>query len=144
MFWSKVHRTNDCWFWTSGHKSGGYGNFVLRGKPTLAHRFSYELANGPIPEGLFILHSCDNKLCVRPEHLRAGTQLENMQDCKAKGRTPFGEKRGASKLTDEMVREIRALYASGQFTFDQLSKMYPVRRHTISKAVRRLTWAHVD
>lgn len=118
--------------------------FVARGKSTLAHRYSYELVYGPIPEGLFVLHSCDVKACVRPTHLSVGTQLENMQQCKARGRTPFGEKQGQSKLTDQTVREIRALYASGKFTFDQLAQMFPVRRHTISKAVRRLTWTHID
>lgn len=144
LFWKKVDISGECWLWQSTHRSGGYGNFVSQSKSILAHRYSYELVYGPIPEGLFVLHSCDVKLCVRPTHLSVGTQLENMQQCKARGRTPFGEKQGQSKLTDADVRKIRTMYASGEYTFDQLAEIFPVRRHTISKAVRRLTWAHIN
>jgi hypothetical protein len=81
-FWSKVVKSDGCWEWTACTNTG-YGIFALRrnGKrQILAHRFSYELANGPISDGLYICHRCDNPLCIRPDHLFAGTQADNMRD----------------------------------------------------------------
>lgn len=76
-FWDKVDQSGECWVWTAT-KRRGYGRFYLDGKPRQAHRVSYELANGPIPEGLVIDHLCRNKTCVRPAHLRATTQQINV------------------------------------------------------------------
>jgi len=94
-FWEKVHKTETCWLWT-GSKRGGesgsvYGSIMLKyekGKHNdeFTHRVSYILEHGVIPKGMHVLHTCDNPLCVRPDHLRVGTHQDNMNDKKAKGR----------------------------------------------------------
>lgn len=79
-FWSKVDKSGECWLWTAGVVCG-YGSFYPTSKaPTRAHRFSYELSNGPVPAGMFIDHICRNKLCVRPSHLRPVTVKQNMEN----------------------------------------------------------------
>lgn len=84
----KVHRDeNGCWIFTGTKTPGGYGKIaVTRSKPASAHRVSYEQFVGPIPDGMNILHVCDTPSCVNPEHLRAGTQKENWDDARQKGR----------------------------------------------------------
>lgn len=79
--WAKVRKTESCWHWTGAQSAAtGHGNFKVNGKVTLVHRFSYELAKGPIPEGLVIDHICRNGSCVNPDHLRAVTQKQNMEN----------------------------------------------------------------
>jgi hypothetical protein len=87
--WEKVQKepNGGCWLWTGGTTNGGYGVIgVGRGRLHRAHRISWEIANGPIPDGLKVLHRCDNPPCVNPAHLFLGTQVDNMRDCAAKGR----------------------------------------------------------
>lgn len=117
IFWLRVekHEGDGCWLWTGGQTSKGaaggpkYGGFAYPGG-TLAHRYSWELANGqPVPKGLAVCHHCDNPLCVRPEHLYVGTQQRNMRDAVRRGRIRRkGVENGNAKLTWEKVRAIRA------------------------------------
>ncbi|MGW2169160.1 HNH endonuclease signature motif containing protein [Streptomyces sp. NPDC001705] len=88
LFWPKVQWTRDgCWEWGASRHRNGYGQFHLPGKRhALAHRASWLLLFGPIPDGLHVLHRCDNRPCVRPDHLFLGTRVDNMQDMAAKGR----------------------------------------------------------
>src|SRR5262245_56294238 len=84
-FWSKVQKTETCWLWT-GAKTRGYGAINIDHHAVLAHRVSYELHIGPIPDGLYVLHRCDVHACVRPDHLFLGTHLDNIQDMVLKKR----------------------------------------------------------
>ena len=113
-FWTKVLKRNGCWEWTSAIASTGYGVVNIRGKVVGAHRMSWIISYGSIPDGLFVCHRCDNKKCVRPGHLFIGTQADNIEDCIKKGRMsdppvpPFGEKHCNSKISDVDVTSIRS------------------------------------
>jgi hypothetical protein len=111
-FWTKVHKTDTCWLWTAATFKGGYGQFVFRERDKTpqrhiyAHRLSWELANGlPIPVGLVICHQCDRPGCVNPDHLFVGTQAENLDDAREKGRLDESLPR-TKKLTPEERLEI--------------------------------------
>lgn len=87
-FWEKVDKTGECWPWTACIERNGYGSFHVGGRRKWAHRVSYELNVGPIPSGEYVLHSCDNRRCVNPAHLRVGTHADNMRDMVDRGRAP--------------------------------------------------------
>lgn len=137
-FWSKVHKTRDCWLWLASTSSDGYGKIGRPGGKALvaAHRASWELAYGPIPEGLCVLHHCDNPVCVRPGHLFLGSRADNNRDMKRKGRT-----RGFRVLSWPQVCEARALAASGM-PQAQLAKRFGICQHGISLLVRGATYRY--
>ena len=134
----------ECWEWTAGRSRAGYGRFKVERKQTPAHRHSYEHFVGPIPEGLCVLHKCDNPPCCNPAHLFLGTLLDNNKDRHAKGRTSRasrsqGEKHGLSKLTEAAVRAIRA----DSRIHREIAADYGVDRSAVSQVMRRETWGHV-
>ena len=153
-FWNKVNKDGSmpqycpelgqCWEWIIVPKCE-YGKFWSNGKHVYAHRFSWELVNGEIPDGLFVLHKCDNRSCVNPEHLFLGTCQDNTNDMINKGRMEHasGEKAGAAKLTENIVREIRIRYAKGGVTLKSLSIEYSVSLSTIHFAITRKNWKYV-
>ena len=110
---------NGCWEFQGSRNRMGYGHFggETRGSSVLAHRAAWTVANGPIPEGMCVLHRCDNPPCVRPDHLWLGTRLDNNRDMYAKGRNGKtglpGERHNLARLTWDDVRELRRLYADG-------------------------------
>ncbi len=85
-FWQKVQKGDGCWEWQGSRNKLGYGITSLRGRAIRAHRVSWEIVNGPIPDGLLVCHRCDNPACVRPDHLFLGTQIDNLRDMRTKGR----------------------------------------------------------
>src|ERR1039457_5628606 len=106
-FWEKVQKSESCWLWTASTFWDGYGQIGLDGKKMRAHRLSYEINIGEIPEGLLVCHSCDNPRCVRPEHLFLGSQADNAQDMILKERSCRGTKNSQAKLSKEDVVKIR-------------------------------------
>lgn len=113
-----------CWIWIGTINRFGYGRMKVNYKGWLAHRFSWEIHFGKIPDGLFVLHKCDIRCCVNPDHLFIGSQLENMRDMQAKGRGVqlIGERHGGAKLSDDEIQEIRESKHKRSF----LSKIYGV------------------
>jgi hypothetical protein len=131
--------------WTASKNRYGYGKFSAgtRGRWIGAHRYSYGLAYGAIPDGMHVLHKCDNPACVRPDHLFLGTQRENLVDMTEKGRRyiPFseGERNGRAKLTAQQVVEIRHRIAGGERR-SAMAKIYGVCLSSINNIVWGKTW----
>jgi len=174
LFWAKVDRGPSCWLWTGGTRSNGYGAFNAGIMVIGAHRFSYLLAHGLVPDALYVCHHCDMPLCVRPDHLFLGTADDNNKDAARKGRMASGACNGSVKyperrvrgddhflrkepsrvkrgedsptaiLTATAVQQIRRLYAAGGVRQIDLATSFGVSEMTINKALRRLTWAHIS
>lgn len=147
-FWAKVVKKgpDDCWEWT-GHRHRGvkYGQIGVGRRVDgliYTHVLSWQLANGPIPEGLFVCHRCDNPPCVNPAHLFLGTQADNMHDMLGKRRHSHGEKH-ATKLTANDVRRIRELCAQGA-TQINVAKMFGVSRSMVGFIANRKRWTLLE
>jgi len=135
-----IEKSDGCWNWTGRMNEHGYGLTGIRGKSTLAHRTYWEFIKGPIPAGLCVLHSCDNRKCVNPDHLRVGTHAENMKDASIRNRFPSrsGSLNPNTKLDIEKVNEIRADKTS---THVALAKKYGVTDVSIRNIRVGKTWA---
>lgn len=148
-FWAKVDKTSSpkgCWLWTGALQRDGYAHFGQNAKTRSAHRYAYEQLVGPIPDGLDLLHSCDDRACVNPAHMWTGTHQENMLDAKAKGRHAHGE-RAKSKLTEAQVREIKRDYVAvhcHKTNSKELAERYGVSTAAISAIIRGDAWGHVQ
>ena len=148
-FWGKVDRKgpDECWPWTAASSTSGHGRFWRDGKLVVASRVAWELAHGPIPAGLFVLHRCDNPLCMNPDHLFLGTQQDNVADMVQKGRLkPYsacGENHHHAKFTDADVRSIRSDYRAGGVSQRELARRYNASQGAISDIVLGRRWAHV-
>ncbi len=135
----------ECWdFIGSSCRKGWHGQFHNdAGKNELAHRAAWRLFVGPIPEGMFVLHKCDNPVCLNPLHLFLGTQSDNAKDMWSKGRAnpkpSLGSSHGMSKLNDDAVREILASSESGK----ALAGKFGVSQSTIGDVRKRRIWKHV-
>lgn len=147
-FWAKVKKLpgDGCWEWQGAQaKPGGYG--VIGGGPgrrnnLATHRVSWELHYGPIPDGLYVCHHCDNKPCVRPDHLFLGTNAENQQDAVRKGLLACGEKQHQAKLTDAQVLILRQKAREG-VARSALAREYGVAKVTVDHIVTRRSWRHL-
>lgn len=143
--WSRVKKTDTCWLFMGSRNAKGYGQIATERKhrPILTHRLAWQLANGPIPDGLEVCHHCDTPSCCRVDHLFLGTHKENMEDCLKKGRVARGERGGQSKLSTDDVLTIRSLAAQGA-PQDQIALRFGVSRSLVSLIVQRKRWAHID
>lgn len=147
-FWPKVRTAGfgDCWEWQAARSENGYGVMRPDGErtgPTVkAHRVAWEIAHGPIPDGACVLHACDNPGCVNVLHLFLGTQADNVADMHEKGRGNVGAVNGATRLTEDDVRDIRARVAAGE-PQSALCEEYGLTKGPMSAIVNRRTWRHV-
>jgi len=153
-FWDRVKKSDGCWEWQGRIEKNGYGSWGFYSRTWRTHRLSWTLRYGPIPDGLWVLHHCDNRKCVRPDHLFLGTLADNMRDAAVKGvmsaavRKAWithpdlwrGEKHGRAKLTDNDVRAIRATTSVSQ---TELAHRYGVSQATIWRIISRKGWTHI-
>lgn len=172
-FWVRVSKSEGCWNWTGRPDQDGYGRLKVGGKDYGAHVYSYTLHYGAVPAGLCVLHKCDNRRCVRPDHLFLGTQEDNAADRVSKGRSAFGDRNasrkyperrprgerhhwqtkpetrirgeanGRAKLTDSRVALIRSIWSAGQHTKRGLGRMFGVSDTLINKIITNKLWTHL-
>lgn len=143
VFWSRVDKSGECWIWRGAlmSKKGGYGCFGANKRQYYAHRYAYEAQHGPIPEGMCVCHRCDTPLCVRGDHLFLGSNLDNIRDRTSKRREVRGEQSNLSKLSEKLVRDIRALQAS--VIMADVARFYGISESTVRAIWDRTTWRHV-
>ena len=128
-----------CQEWTKAKDKNGYGVSWLNGKWTRAHRKIYIENYGPIPEGMIVRHTCDNRLCINPNHLVLGTHQQNSTDMVTRNRQARGEQVGTSKLTDDVVRMIRSLSGSSR----KLAEFFGCSGTTIKDIKKNKIWSHI-
>lgn len=146
LFYRVSNKESGCWVWMGAKTPKGYGNFGGSSKDgrwaVYCHRVSWEKHFGPIPDGLCVLHRCDNPPCVNPDHLFLGTKAENNADCWLKGRYNRGENRWSAKLKEVEIPAIRALIALG-FSTVRIGRLFSVDQMTIQAIKKGKTWKHV-
>ena len=151
-FWSKVDKSGPipahrpelgpCWVWTAGLYKDGYGLFKHNGRLWRAPRYSYTEAYGPLSANVFVLHHCDNRTCVRPDHLFLGSQRDNMADRQRKRRQCYGSRNGRAKLVESDVVVIRNLSAGGQCNA-AIARQFGVSSVMVGLIVSGRSWRHV-
>ncbi len=152
-FWNRVNKDGPipphvphlgkCWEWTGGLKrGGGYGDLSINGEIMRAHRYSWQINVGDIPDGKFVLHKCDNRKCVNPSHLFIGDDADNVRDRVQKGRSADqrGEKSPSAKLTTDQVLEIR----NSTTKLSVLAKRFNVTYENTWKIRTGRAWAHLN
>jgi hypothetical protein len=144
-FWAKVKKTDGCWQWTGAATPDGYG-FLARAingerHPLRAHRFSWELHRGPVPEGLWVLHRCDNPRCVNPDHLFLGDRTANMRDCAAKGRIRGGGPRKTVCIRGHEYTPDNLRWSKGRRSCRACERITADRRNRLRREERALRLA---
>lgn len=134
---------NGCWEWLGAKYWTGYGRIVADKVHYSAHRASYMLYVGEIPDGMVVCHKCDNPSCVNPEHLFLGTKADNSSDMVRKVRSARGEKNAKAKLTEDQAREVLNLRKMGA-TLDALAKRFGVTKAAIRFLVTGRNWKHLQ
>jgi len=141
---AKCAPTDECILWPFKSLCHGYGAVDWPdGRQRKASFFICEVAHGPKPQGKEAAHSCGNRLCCNPHHLRWATRRENSADAMRHGTTPRGSKNGYAVLTEAEVKAIRDRHTPHRVTYKQLASEYDVHHITIAKIVRRQTWTHI-
>lgn len=141
-FWQKVDRRgpDECWPWLAACREGGYGHIKVKGKMQSAHRVSWHIHNGLIPDGLCVLHHCDNPACVNPDHLFLGTVADNNRDRASKGRCYHGPRNWFRTFSEDQIRDIR----SSPLSQEKLAEGYGVHLNAIWRILHRLTYVDVS
>ena len=153
-FWPYVQKTESCWLWIGKKDRRKYGMVNLYREDTDkimstgAHRLSWKIHNGDIPQGMLVCHKCDNPSCVNPCHLFLGTYKDNVRDMDAKGRRKTismpGALNPAAKLTNEKIEEIRAIYNTGKVSQETLARLFGVGQSSISRIVLNTAWCNTE
>lgn len=142
-----IDKSGECWRFTGGHfyrkgRVQSYGAILWNGRVTGAHRVLWELTNGPVSDGLHVLHHCDHQWCVNPTHLYLGTHASNTRDAVARRRMTYGTAMWNHKLSDDDVRRIRALTETGMPT-ERIGPLFGVSGRTVRLIRSGKRWAHV-
>jgi len=135
--------SNGCWQWQGSKNPDGYGRIRFNKQVLLIHRVAYELHVGTIPKGLHVLHSCDNPSCCNPKHLRLGTNYDNVQDRQNKDRQAKGIGHGRHKLSECDITEIKKLYATGNYTQQEISEIFHISRSHTCNILNNKFWKHI-
>lgn len=134
-----------CWNWLAGISRTGYGQCrVSQMKEYSAHRVSYRAHKGSIPEGMNVMHSCDNRRCVNPDHLSLGTGRENMEQRNRRRRHAHGEKSPRAKLTEADARTILSLYRKDGITAKAIAARYGISDSTVQHIAYGTRWSHLQ
>lgn len=131
---------DECWEWQSTRNHRGYGKFWLNGRTAVAHRVAYEMSKGPIPAGMQVRHTCDNRACVNPAHLLVGTGKDNARDALERDRYRRGSANGRAKLTASQVDEIREGWRRGE-TQVSMARRFGVSKSAIQWILNGRNWA---
>lgn len=149
-FWSKVKRAgpDECWEWQAYRDPNGYGRIGFAGRSnTTASRVSWALQVGPIPEGLFVLHHCDNPPCVNVRHLYVGTPKQNMRDFMERGQGDYGDRRGSknanARLSERDVIEMRRERSERGTSYSNIGAQFGITTQYAWLIVNGKRWAHV-
>jgi hypothetical protein len=136
-----------CWMWLGTITSDGYGRLSVNDCGRPAHRYSWLCHFGDIPQNMNVCHHCDNPWCIRPDHLFLGTDQDNVDDMRAKGRDTYGQNygknNGQSRLTDEQVLEIRRKCAAGGLSHEKIARQYHIDRKTVAHINSGRNWIHL-
>ena len=156
-FWDKVIKTDKCWKWKGKPGHHGYGRIRCLDKDYAAHRLSWEIHYGSIPEGFCVCHKCDNPPCTNPKHLFLGTHTDNQHDCYLKkrraysekngkytrpDRTPVGEKHGRAKLKESDIKKIRSL--KNKISQTAIAHIFNTPQTNISLILNNKAWKHIQ
>jgi len=136
----------DCHLWIASTNKFGYGKLNNGNNSwTLAHRFAWEQKHGSIPDGMYVLHHCDNPSCVNVDHLYLGTHKDNAEDreTRVRGNHAKGTRHGKNKLLPSQVYEIRDAYDTGKYSFRQLGKIYGIDGKSIADIVDHKNWSYL-
>lgn len=136
-----------CLHWNSVKDKDGYGKVYQahkgKTKKFFAHRVSFLIHRGVIPDGMCVCHSCDNRICVNPSHLWIGTPIRNALDCDMKFRRCMGSSLPQSKMDEEKVYRMRSIYSKGGITYKKIAVQFGISWQNTAKIMRRETWSHV-